>query len=94
MFNRKNCDKFLLMIINKENDLFEFPLHKELKLNDKSTFKSLITYIQEYEKFYTTQKQILNNRVFNYDKYPITIEKMQIGDITITPISNSIELFI
>lgn len=85
-------DKFLLMIINKENDLFEFPLHKELKLNDKSTFKSLITYIQEYEKFYTTQKQILNNRVFNYDKYPITIEKMQIGDITITPISNSIEL--
>lgn len=85
-------DKFLLTIINKENDLFEFPLHKELKLNDKSTFKSLIIYIREYEKFYTTQKQILNNRVFNYDKYPITIEKMQIGDISITPISNSIEL--
>lgn len=85
-------DKFLLTIINKENDLFEFPLHKELKLNDKSTFKSLIIYIREYEKFYTTQKQILDNRVFNYDKYPVVIEKMQIGDITITPISNSTEL--
>ena len=85
-------DKFLLTIINKENDLFEFPLHKELKLNDKSTFKSLITYIQEYEKFYQTQKQILNNRVFNYDKYPIGIDKMKIGDVEIIPISNSIEL--
>lgn len=85
-------DKFLLMIINKENDLFEFPLHKELKLNDKSTFKSLTTYIQEYNKFYATQKQILDNQVCDYNKYPITIEKMQIGEITITPVSNSTEL--
>lgn len=85
-------DKFLLTIINKENDLFEFPLHKELKLNDKSTFKSLITYIQEYDKFYATQKHILDNQVCDYNKYPITIEKMQIGDIAITPVSNSTEL--
>lgn len=85
-------DKFLLTIINKENDLFEFPLHKELKLNDKSTFKSLITYIQEYDKFYATQKHILDNQVCDYNKYPITIEKIQIGEITITPVSNSTEL--
>ena len=85
-------DKFLLTIINKENDLFEFPLHKELKLNDKSTFKSLITYIQEYDKFYATQKHILDNQVCDYNNYPITIEKMQIGNITITPVSNSTEL--
>ena len=85
-------DKFLLTIINKENDLFEFPLHQELKLNDKSTFKSLITYIQEYDKFYATQKHILDNQVCDYNKYPITIEKIQIGDIAITPVSNSTEL--
>lgn len=28
----------------------------------------------------------------DYNKYPVVIEKMQIGDITITPISNSTEL--
>lgn len=85
-------DKFLLTIINKENDLFEFPLHKELKLNDKSTFKSLTTYIQEYDKFYATQKHILDNQVCDYNKYPVVIEKMQFGNITITPIINSTEL--
>lgn len=85
-------DKFLLTIINKENDLFEFPLHKKLKLNDKSTFKSLTTYIQEYDKFYATQKHILDNQVCYYNKYPVVIEKMQFGNITITPIINSTEL--
>lgn len=84
--------KFLLTIIHQENNSFLLPLHKELKLNDKSTFKSLITYIREYDKFYITQEQILDNQVVDYNQYPIAIEKMQIGNVEITPILNSTEL--
>lgn len=84
--------KFLLKIIHQDNNSFLLPLHKELKLNDKSTFKSLITYIREYDKFYITQEQILDNKVVDYNQYPIAIEKMQIGDVEITPILNSTEL--
>ena len=84
--------KFLLKIIHQENNSFVLPLHNELKLNDKSTLKSLLTYIREYDKFYITQEQILDNQVVDYNQYPITIEKMQIGDVEITPILNSTEL--
>ena len=82
----------LLAKIREQNKQFILPIHKELKLNHNSTFNSIITYINEYNHFNILQQQIVNNKLVDYDQYPISIEKMQFDDISINPILNSLEL--
>lgn len=82
----------LLAKIREKNKKFILPIHKELKLNHNSTFNSIIAYINEYNQFNILQQQIVNNELVDYDKYPISIEKVQFDDIAINPILNSLEL--
>lgn len=82
---------YLINLIRKDNPKFIIPTHSQLKLDKKSTINTVKKYIEDYDKFYLLQQQIIDGGIKEY-QYPIDIQEMNINSIQITPILDSYEL--